>query len=49
MGVMINMYTISTKPLLDYAWCLGVESVTTNNCNEFNLRLENHLHQVCQS
>lgn len=45
----INMYTIDSVVLYEYAWCLGVDTVTTNNCQLLNDHIHNYLHEACHS
>ena len=42
----INMYTIDSVILYEYAWCLGVDTVTTNNCQLLSSHVHNYLHEV---
>ena len=45
-NISINMYTINSLVLFDYAWCTGVNSVTTDNCLLMDKHEHNILHQV---
>ena len=40
------MFVVESSFLLDYAWCVGVQSVTTDNCWQFSQIQENNLYQV---
>ena len=41
------MYTVNSVTMYEYAWCLGVQSVTTDNCHTFNkIQFKNHLYEV---
>ena len=43
----LNMFFVNTPLMFHYAWCIGVKSVTTDNCQELSLVFNNPLHQVC--
>ena len=40
------MFVVESSFLLDYAWCVGVQTVTTDNCWQFSQLQQNDLHQV---
>lgn len=45
-NILLNMYVVQSPFLLNYAWCIGVQSVTTDNCWEFSHIQDCHLYQV---
>lgn len=45
-NILLNMYVVQSPFLLNYAWCIGVQSVTTDNCWEFSPIQDCHLYQV---
>ena len=45
-NVSVNMYTINSLLMYDYAWCAGVHSVTTDNCIMLDAHNHNYLYQV---
>lgn len=40
------MYTINSILLYEYAWCVGVVSVTTDKCHLMSEHNNNYLHEV---
>jgi glycerophosphoryl diester phosphodiesterase len=48
MNISVNVYTVDSIVLYDYMWCLGVNSITTNNCDLMSQHNENLLYQRCQ-
>ncbi|KAL5475992.1 hypothetical protein EMCRGX_G025886 [Ephydatia muelleri] len=48
MNLSLNMYWVDTKMMLEYAWCIGIDSITTDNCQELSKHNENQLFLVCQ-
>ncbi len=47
-NISINMYFVDSPLMYSYAWCVGVESVTTDHCRELAHLTTNTLHQVSQ-
>jgi hypothetical protein len=45
----LNLFFIDSVFAFSYAWCVGVDSVTTNNCKRLASLSENQFHQVCHS
>ncbi len=45
-NVSLNMYFVDSVFIFNYAWCVGVESVTTSNCVELSKLNTNTLYQV---
>lgn len=46
MNLSLNMYWVDTKMMLEYAWCIGIDSITTDNCQELSKHNENQLFLV---
>lgn len=47
-NISINMYFVDSPFMYNYAWCLGVQTTTTDNCEELASLTSNHLYQVCR-
>lgn len=45
-NISLNMFFVSSPFMLDYAWCVGVQTVTTDNCRELSSVHANTLHQA---
>ena len=45
----INIFFVDSPFMYDYAWCVGVESITTSNCQLLNDRQTNAFLQVFQT
>ena len=42
----INLFFVDSRFAFSYAWCVGAQSVTTNNCKELASMSENRFYQV---
>ena len=42
----INLFFVDSRFAFSYAWCVGAQSVTTNNCEELASMAENKFYQV---
>ena len=45
-NISINMFFVESLFMYNYAWCIGVESVTTDNCRVLAEHGTNQLHKV---
>lgn len=43
----LNMFILDSSFLFSYAWCIGVDTVTTNNCKKLSVFKHNTLYQAC--
>ena len=46
MNLTLNMFWVDTKMMLEYAWCIGIDSITTDNCQELSKHNVNQLFLV---
>ena len=44
----LNMFILDSSFLFSYAWCIGVDTVTTNNCKKLSDFKHNTLYQVAK-
>ena len=42
----VNLFFVDSVFAFSYAWCVGADSVTTNNCNQLASLSENKFYQV---
>ena len=45
----LNMFILDSTFLFSYAWCIGVDTVTTNNCQKLSGLKHNNLYQVAST